>query len=101
MELSVSRVSDNRVQKEKGKNRAEVALTLGLLYTAEHALEIGLVDQVVVPPLEVREQAHQAAVAWNKIPVDARVRNKMWVRNERLDRLVATRQAGELFVGSS
>ena len=74
-----------------GRRRAELALSLGLLYTAEEALEIGLIDELV-PMDEVQERAYQAAVQWGKIPPNGRMAIKMQVRRERLNQLEATRQ---------
>jgi Delta3-Delta2-enoyl-CoA isomerase len=73
-----------------GRRRAEMAMSLGLLYTAEEALEMELVD-LVVEKDQVRERALQVAIQWRQIPAVARVANKMFIRKRRLDELLATR----------
>ena len=74
-----------------GKRQAELGLSLGTLYSAEDALRIGLVDQVV-PADQVRATAQQAAVEWAKIPSVARVASKMLIRRPALEVLQQTRQ---------
>ena len=74
-----------------GRRQAELGLSLGLLYSPEQALEIGLVDEVV-PKDNVRQKAQEAAVQWAQIPPQARVASKMLLRKDRLDHLKATRE---------
>lgn len=75
-----------------GRRRAEIALTLGTLYSPEEALGIGLVDKVV-PKSEVRAAAVEAAQTFAAIPPPAREASKRLLRQERLDHVEATRQA--------
>jgi 3,2-trans-enoyl-CoA isomerase len=74
-----------------GHREAEKGLSLGLLYSPEEALQIGLVDQVV-PKSEVMKRAKEEALKWNKIPPQARVATKQLTRKKQLDHLLATRQ---------
>jgi 3,2-trans-enoyl-CoA isomerase len=55
------------MQNTVGHRETERALQLGLLYPAEQALNVGLVDELV--PLEkVTETAEHQLQAWLKIP---------------------------------
>lgn len=74
-----------------GRRTAELAMSLGTLYTAQQALAINLVD-AVVPPDQVRSRAMEMASEFAKIPSPARVASKMLVRKDRLDKLRATQQ---------
>lgn len=73
-----------------GRRQAELGLSLGILYSPEEALHIGLVDQVV-PAEQVRSAAHETAVQWSKIPPMARVASKRLVRAESLKQLERNR----------
>ena len=76
-----------------GIRRAELAMSLGKLYSPEEALAIQLVDEVVPTNKElVLEHAVEAALQWGKIPPVARVANKMLVRKKRMDHMIATRK---------
>jgi 3,2-trans-enoyl-CoA isomerase len=75
-----------------GHREAEKGLSLGLLYSPEEALDIGLVDQVV-PKSEVMGKSMEQALVWSKIPPQARVASKQLSRKKQLDHLLATRQA--------
>jgi 3,2-trans-enoyl-CoA isomerase len=80
-----------------GRRCAEVSLQLGLLYTPNDALKIGLVDQLA---LKVREDALHAAKQWSRIPPQARVASKLLFRQERMERLLSRRQEDtDHFVG--
>jgi 3,2-trans-enoyl-CoA isomerase len=74
-----------------GNRQAEKSLALGTLYSAEEALIIGLVDEVV-PGEEVLARAHAEATKWAAIPPLARVTSKMMTRKKLLDDLEAKRQ---------
>lgn len=74
-----------------GIREAEKALGLGLLYSPEQALKIGLVDEVV-PKANVLEKAHAEAAKWASIPPQARVASKLITRQKYLDHLKAHRK---------
>lgn len=73
-----------------GMRNAELSLGLGLLYSPQEALSIGLVDKVV-PADAVMSNALDEAAKWAKIPAQARVASKLLTRQEYIDRLEATR----------
>ena len=73
-----------------GLRNAELSLGLGLLYSPQEALGIGLVDKVV-PGDAVMSNALDEAARWAKIPAQARVASKLLTRQEYIDRLEATR----------
>lgn len=72
-----------------GRRRADIALSLGLLYNPQQALEIELVDEIVG---DVQARATETAKEWVAIPPNARVLSKMLLRKERLDTLKANTQ---------
>ena len=74
-----------------GHRAAEKSLALGLLYSPEEALKIGLVDEVV-PRANVLPRAVEEAGVWAKIPAQARVASKTLTRKKQIDHLLATRQ---------
>ena len=74
-----------------GQRRAELGLSLGLLYDPNEALAIGLVDELV-PKDKVLEAAQAEAKKWGNIPARARFASKMLARKARLDQLEATRK---------
>ena len=74
-----------------GHRPAEKSLALGLLYSPEEALKIGLVDEVV-PKADVLPRAAEEAATWAKIPAQARVASKSLTRKKQIDHLLATRQ---------
>ena len=67
-----------------GRRRTEIALSLGLLYNPQQALEIQLVDEVVN---DVQARATEVAKEWVSIPASARVLSKLLSRQDRLDTL--------------
>ena len=73
-----------------GMRNAELSLGLGLLYSPQEALDIGLVDKVV-PADAVMPNALDEAAKWAKIPAQARVASKLLTRQEYIDGLEATR----------
>ena len=73
-----------------GVRQAEMALSLGTLYTPEEALQIHLVD-AVVPLSEVRATALKEAHQWGMtIPPQARVASKLLIRQPHIDKLRAS-----------
>jgi Delta3-Delta2-enoyl-CoA isomerase len=83
-----------------GRRQAELGLSLGLLYSPEQALDIGLVDELVPTKESVLTRAEQVALEWGRIPPQARVASKMLMRQEAIDHLIKTRQADtDHFVG--
>lgn len=82
-----------------GVRQAEMALSLGTLFSPEDALRIDLVDRVV-PLSEVRTAAQQEAQKWAAIPPKARLASKNLVRKQYLDKLIANaEQDTDHFVG--
>ena len=73
-----------------GKRQAELALTLGTLYTPRKALELGLVDHVVRQRV-VDHAKTELTSNWLSISGPARFESKKLIRQATIDRLVATR----------
>lgn len=73
-----------------GFRKGEEALSLGKLFSPEEALEIGLVDKVVSKD-SVLNESHKVALAFAKIPAQARFASKMLARKQYLDELAKTR----------
>lgn len=73
-----------------GFRAAEISLGLGLLYSPQEALSIGLVDRVVAEEVVMSNAIHEAET-WATIPPQARVRSKLLTRQEHLDALEASR----------
>ena len=73
-----------------GMRNAEISLGLGLLYSPQEALGIGLVDKVASADAVV-SNALDEAKTWANIPAQARVASKLLTRQEYIDRLEATR----------
>jgi 3,2-trans-enoyl-CoA isomerase len=73
-----------------GRRRAELALSLGLLYNPHDALKLQLVDHVVA---NVRQHAVETANVWRAVPPTARVLSKLLLRKDRLDALRADPQS--------
>ena len=82
-----------------GRRQAELALSLGTLFTAEQALEIGLVDSLV-PKDSIQNKAVEEATRWAAMVPQARVASKLLTRQERIDALKSKRQHDiDYFVG--
>lgn len=75
-----------------GHRRAEMALSLGTLFSPQEALEVGLVDEVAHDS-NVVDIAKQRASEWMKIPMEARVGAKKLTRGRQLQHLQDNRQA--------
>lgn len=71
-----------------GRRRAELSLSLGTLYTAEQALAIGLVDEVVAKE-DVLPKCREAATQWAAAVPQARVASKQLIRKERIGALLS------------
>ena len=69
-----------------GRRQAELSLALGTLYSAEQALAIGLVDELVTKE-DVPRKAEQEAVKWTAVVPQARVAGKSLLREERIEAL--------------
>merc|ERR1712241_27478 len=76
-----------------GHRQTELALMSGTLFTAEQALNIGLVDRVVQGREECLAEATKVVHKLVKIPSEARHVSKMLMRQPTLDRLAADREA--------
>jgi len=76
-----------------GHRQTELALMLGTLFTADQALNIGLVDRVVQDREECLAEATKMVHKLVKIPREARHVSKMLMRQPTLDRLTADREA--------
>jgi len=75
-----------------GLRQTELALMLGTLFTAQQALSIGLVDQVVDTREECMEAASKVVGQLAKIPSEARHVSKMLMRQPTLDKLTSSKQ---------
>ena len=75
-----------------GHRRAELALSLGTLFTPQEALSVGLVDEVSSDS-DVTEIAKQRARDWVRIPMEARKGAKDLTRGRQLNNLKENRQA--------
>ena len=73
-----------------GMRNAELSLSLGLLYSPQEALGIGLVDKVASADAVV-SNALDEAKRWANIPAQARVASKLLTRQEYIDKLEAMR----------
>jgi 3,2-trans-enoyl-CoA isomerase len=75
-----------------GHRRAELALSLGTLYSPQEAMDIGLVDKLITDG-DVVDAAMKEALKWIKIPMEARVGAKELTRGRQIQNLVQNRQA--------
>ncbi|XP_029914854.1 enoyl-CoA delta isomerase 1, mitochondrial [Myripristis murdjan] len=75
-----------------GHRTTEVALELGLLYSAPEALRVGLVDQLV-PEDQVLQTATDTMAKWLAIPDHARQISKSMMRKPTIDKLMSNREA--------
>jgi 3,2-trans-enoyl-CoA isomerase len=75
-----------------GCRQAEMAMSLGTLFTPQEALQIGLIDFIVQEKDQVRTKAMEIAQQWATIPPEARVASKMLTRKGRIQELKATEQ---------
>jgi Delta3-Delta2-enoyl-CoA isomerase len=74
-----------------GHRRAELALSLGTLFSPQEALDIGLVDQLVTDG-DVIDAAKREAHKWIRIPMEARVGAKELTRGPQIQNLLDNRQ---------
>ncbi|XP_023329613.1 enoyl-CoA delta isomerase 1, mitochondrial [Eurytemora carolleeae] len=75
-----------------GSRQAELSLTLGLMYTTEQALSLGLVDKMVSDKDEALVEAEKMLIALMRVPSEARHVSKMSIRKDIYDRLSAGKQ---------
>ena len=97
-----------------GLRRAELAMQLGQLFSTEEALEVGLVDELVVSneqresndalldllPTAIKDQssnalmqeAYKQAKVYAKIPPEARVASKLLTREQYIKDMIQTRE---------
>ncbi|KAF7647012.1 hypothetical protein LDENG_00178980 [Lucifuga dentata] len=75
-----------------GHRTTEMALELGLLYSAPQALKVGLVDQLV-PEDQVLTTATETMTKWLAIPDHARQITKSMMRKPTIDKLRSSREA--------
>jgi len=77
-----------------GHRRAELALSLGTLYTPQDAHDIGLVDRLITEEGgNVINEAKQEAEKWIRIPIDARIGAKKLTRGRQIQYLIDNREA--------
>lgn len=74
-----------------GQRESEKALQLGRLYSAEEALKVGLIDELV-PETSVLDHAKQELLKWTQIPSHARQLTKLALRKPAVDKLLAKQQ---------
>ncbi|XP_054710837.1 enoyl-CoA delta isomerase 1, mitochondrial-like [Uloborus diversus] len=72
-----------------GFRLAEHALKLGTLFTAEQALNISLVNDLVESPAELMSKAEEEMDKWLKIPDAARIMTKVSLRKPAVDKLIS------------
>lgn len=82
-----------------GQRHAELGLSLGLLYTSNEALAMGLVDELASKD-KVLKRSQDEAAEWAKVPPKARYASKLLARKPRMDNLVETRQIDNDFFRS-
>ncbi|XP_039216253.1 enoyl-CoA delta isomerase 1, mitochondrial [Crotalus tigris] len=78
--------------KTVGHRAAERSLQLGLLYSPQEALKIGLVDDLV-PEEKIQARAAEVMAQWLAIPDHARQLTKSALRKQALDHLLMHREA--------
>jgi 3,2-trans-enoyl-CoA isomerase len=74
-----------------GLRQADLIMQLGVMYTAEQAHDVNLVDRLT-PYDEVYEVAKQQALYYAETPSHSRVACKMYLRKPRIDQLRATQE---------
>ncbi|XP_048847902.1 enoyl-CoA delta isomerase 1, mitochondrial [Brienomyrus brachyistius] len=74
-----------------GHRTAEIALQLGLLYSPQDALKIGMVDELV-PEEKLVSTATEAMARWFAIPDHARQITKSAMRKPTIDKLLSARE---------
>jgi len=75
-----------------GFGRAEHALKLGTLFTAEEALKLNIVDQLVESPADLLPKAEEQLDKWLKIPRAALQMTKISLRKAHVDELISYEQ---------
>ncbi|XP_015667443.1 enoyl-CoA delta isomerase 1, mitochondrial [Protobothrops mucrosquamatus] len=78
--------------KTVGHRAAERSLQLGLLYSPQEALKIGLVDDLV-PEEKIQARAAEVMAQWLAIPDHSRQLTKSALRKQALDHLLMHREA--------
>ena len=73
--------------------QAEMALTLGTLFTTEEALKIGLVDEIGRNKEEALEKCEAFLLKYSKIPAHARAFTKHQCRSNDIKELESNREA--------
>jgi len=74
-----------------GHRETEKALQLGTLYSGEHALKVGLIDELVAPD-DVLTKAQEQMKIWCQIPTHARQLTKHSMRQETVSLLVSQKE---------
>ena len=74
-----------------GQRETEWALQLGHLYSGEHALKIGLVDELVEPD-DMMERVIENLKLWLKVPAKARAITKQLLREETANKLIRNKE---------
>ncbi|XP_007435979.1 enoyl-CoA delta isomerase 1, mitochondrial, partial [Python bivittatus] len=75
-----------------GHRAAERSLQLGILYSAQEALRIGLVDELV-PEDKIQARAAEVMAEWLAVPDHARQLSKSSLRKHAVDHLLMHREA--------
>nr|XP_023013139.1 enoyl-CoA delta isomerase 1, mitochondrial-like [Leptinotarsa decemlineata] len=76
-----------------GQRKSEIALTTGHIHSADEALQIGLVDEVVADKEEAIARGEAFLKRFGKIPPLARSLTKKFLRQATIDDLVNNREA--------
>lgn len=74
-----------------GHRETEKALQLGTLYSGEHALKVGLIDELVAPA-DVITKAKEQMKIWLQIPTTARQLTKNSMRQETISLLISQKE---------
>lgn len=80
------------------KREAEKALTLGTMFSTDHALQIGLIDEVASDKADALERCRKFLLQFAKIPPTARAAIKKNLRNKELSALENNRERDFQFV---
>ncbi|XP_035225951.1 enoyl-CoA delta isomerase 1, mitochondrial-like isoform X1 [Stegodyphus dumicola] len=72
-----------------GFRRAEHALKLGAMFTAEQALALNIVNELVDSPSDLMSRAHDELDKWLKVPEAARQMTKISLRKPHVEELLS------------
>lgn len=89
----------NTMRNTISPRQAEMALTLGKLFTTEEALKVGLIDEIAKDKEEAIQKCEHFLLQYKKIPPEARALTKHQIRHQIIKELNDGREEDiELFV---